>query len=80
MRHIDNHIFYIENDYNKYKLEYKKQSIEQNLIRKAVKVTIQILDKGLFDNFQNSDEVFKDFFFTTGRKPDLSEQVNDDIQ
>ena len=46
-----------------------------------MKTTIQILyDKGLFDNFQNADEVLKDFLFTTRRRPDL-EKVNDtDIQ
>ena len=46
-----------------------------------MKPTIQILyDKGFFDGFANSDEVSKDFLFTTRRRPDLSEQVNDVIQ
>ena len=45
-----------------------------------MKTTIQILyDKGLFDNFQNADEVLEDFLFTTRRRTDLSEQVNDDV-
>ena len=37
-------------------------------------------DKGLFDGFTNADKVLKDFFFTTRRRLDLSEQVNDDLQ
>ena len=46
-----------------------------------MKTTIQIVyDRGWFDNFQNADKVLKDFLFTTRRRPDLSEQVNDDIQ
>ena len=46
-----------------------------------MKTTIQILyDKGLIDKFQNADKVVKDFLFITRRRPDLSEQVNDDIQ
>ena len=78
---INGHISYIEKDYNEFKLEYNKQSVEEVLIQRAVKTTIQILyDKGLFDNFQNADEVLKVFLFTTRHRPDLSEQVNDDIQ
>ena len=52
------------------------------LIQRAVKTTIQILyDKGLFDNFQNAQEVLKDFLFTTRRRPDLEKvNDNDDIQ
>ena len=51
-------------------------------MQRAVKTTIQILyDKGLFDNYTNADTVFEDFLFTTRRRGDLSEQVNDiDIQ
>ena len=42
----------------------------KNLIQRAVKTTIQILyDKGLFDSFQNAEEVVKDIFFTTRRDP-----------
>ena len=43
---------------------------------------IQILyDKGLFDNYANADKVSEDFLFTTRRRGDLSEEVNDtDIQ
>ena len=63
------------------KLQYNKQNIEDILIKRAVKATIQILyDKGLFDSFQNADKVLEDFLFVTRRGGDLSEQVNDDIQ
>ena len=42
---------------------------------------MQILyDNGVFDNFANDDEILKDFLFTTRLRPDLLEQVNDDIQ
>ena len=73
---INGHISYIEKDYNEFKLQYDKQSIETVLIQRAVKTTTQILyDKGLFYNFQNADEVLKDFLFTTRRRPDLSENT-----
>ena len=78
---IEGQFSYFEKDYNEFKSQYNKQSVEDILIQRAVKTTIQILyDKGLFDNFQNADEVLKDFLFTTRRRPDLSEQVNDIIQ
>ena len=68
------HIAYIEKDFNEFKLQYNKQSVEEILIQRAVKTTIQILyDKGLFDNFQNADKVLEDFLFTTRRRVDLSE-------
>ena len=53
---IDGHISYLEKDYNEFKKQYNKQSVEEVLIQRAVKTTIQILyDKGLFDNYQNAD-------------------------
>ena len=71
----------LEKDYNEFKKQYNKQSVEEILIQRAVKTTIQILyDRGLFDSFQNADKVLDDFLFTTRRRQDLSEQVNDDIQ
>ena len=78
---INGHISKLEKDYNEFKLQYNKQSVEEILIQRAVK-TIQILyDKGLFDNFQNAEEVLKDFLFVTRRRGDLSDQINDtDIQ
>ena len=82
MKKIDGHISYIEKDYNEFKKQYNKQSVEDVLIQRAVKTTIQILyDKGLFYNFQNAQEVLKDFLFTTRRRPDLEKvNDNDDIQ
>ena len=54
--------------------------MEENLVQRAVKTTIQILyDKGVFDNYNSFDEVLKDFLFTTRRRPDL-EEVKDLIQ
>ena len=81
LKKIDGHIAYIEKDYNEFKLQYNKQSVEEILIQRAVKTTIQILyDKGLFDIYANADKVLEDFLFTTRRRVDLSEQVNDVIQ
>ena len=81
LKKIDGHISYVEKDYNEFKLQYNKQNVEDILIQRAVKTTIQILyDKGLFDNFQNADKDLEDFLFTTRRRGDLSEQVNDNIQ
>ena len=72
---IDGHLSKLEKDYNEFKLQYNKQSVEEILIQRAVKTTIQILyDKGLFDKFQNADKVLEDFLFTTRRRGDLSEE------
>ena len=72
---IDGHLSKSEKDYNEYKIQYNKQNVEDILIQRAVKTTIQILyDRGLFDNFQNADKVLEDFLFTTRRRPDLSEE------
>ena len=74
---MNGHISKLEKDYNEFKQQYNKQSVEEILIQRAVKTTIQILyDKGLFDNFQNADNVLEDFLFTTRRRGNLSE-VND---
>ena len=74
---IDGHLSKLEKDFNEFKLQYNKQSVEEILIQRAVKTTIQILhDKGLFDNFQNADKVLADFLFTTRGRGDL-EEVND---
>ena len=75
---IDGHISKLEKNYNEFILQYNKQNVEGILIRKAVKTTIQILyDKGLFDNYANADKVLEDFLFTSRRRGDLSEQVNE---
>ena len=72
---IDGHLSKLGKDYNEFKLQYNKQNVEDILIQRAVKTTIQILyDKGLFDKFQNADKVLEDFLFTTRRRPDLSEE------
>ena len=77
---IDGHLSFLGKDYNEFKLQYNKQSVEDILIQRAVTTTIQLLyDKGLFDNFQNADKVSEDFSFTTRLRGDL-EEVNDDIQ
>ena len=80
LKKTNGHIAYIEKDYNELEKQYNKQSVEEILIQRAVKTTIQILyDKGLFDNYANADKVLEDFLFTTRRRPDL-EKVNDDVQ
>ena len=72
---INGHISKLEKNYNEFKLQYNKQSVEEILIQRAVETTVQILyDKGLFDNYANAEEVLKDFLFTTRRRPDLSEE------
>ena len=72
---MNGHLSNLEKDYNEFKKQYNKQSVEEILIQRAVKTTIQILyDKGLFDNFQNADKVLEDFLFTTRRRGDLSEE------
>ena len=69
LKKIEEHVSYIEKDYNEFKLQYNKQSVEDILIQRSVKTTIQILyDKGLFDKFQNVDKVSEDFLFTTRRR------------
>ena len=72
---IKGHISKSEKDYNEFKLQYNKQSLEEILVQRAVKTTIQILyDKVLFDNYANADKVPEDFLFTTRRRGDLSEE------
>ena len=72
---INGHISKLEKENNEFKLQYDKQTVEEILIQRAVKTTIQILyDKGLFDNYANADKVLEDFLFTTRRRGDLSEE------
>ena len=81
LKKIDGHIPYIQKDYNEFKLQHNKQNVEDILFQRTVKTKIQILhDKGLFDNFQNADKNLEDFLFTTRRRGDLSEELNDNIQ
>ena len=68
----DGHKSYIESDYNEIKIQYNKQSVEETLIQRAGRTTIQILhDNGLFDGFPNADEVLKEILFVTRRRGDL---------
>ena len=78
---INGQLSKLEKDFNEFKLQYNKQTVEDILIQRVSKTTIQILyDKGLFDIYANADKVLEDFLFIKKRRPDLSEQVNDDIQ
>ena len=40
---IDSHLSKLEKDYNEFKKQYNKQSVEEILVQRAVKTTIQIL-------------------------------------
>ena len=78
---IDGHLSKLEKDYNEFKLQYNKRNVEDILIQRAVKTTIEILyDRGLFDKYANADKVLEDFLFTTRRRCDVSEEVNDVVQ
>ena len=73
---INGHLSKLEKDYNEFIKQYDKQAVEDILVQRAVKTTIQILyDKGLFDNYDNADKVLEDFLFTTRRRGDLSEEI-----
>ena len=75
LKTLDAHSSHIKKDYNRFKLQYNKQSVEEISIHRAVKTTIQIhYDKGVSDKFQKADKVFKDFFMTTRRRPDLEKK------
>ena len=78
---IDGHSSFFEKDQNEFKEQYNKHSVEEILIQRAVKTTIQILyDKGLFDNSGNADKVLEDFLFTTRRRGDLDKVNDTDVQ
>ena len=71
---INSHLSKLEKDYNEFRLQYNKQNVEDILIQRAVKTTIQILYyKRLFDNYDNADKILEDFLFTTRRRGGLSE-------
>ena len=60
---INSHLSKLEKYFNEFKLQYNKQSVEEILVQRAVRTTIQILyDKGLFGNYANADKVLEDFF------------------
>ena len=72
---IDGHLSKLEKDYNEFKLHYNKQSVEESLVQRAIRTTIQTLyHEGLFDNYANADKVLEGFFFTTRRRGDRSEE------
>ena len=72
LKTLDAHSSHIKKDYNQFKLQYNKQSVEEILIQRAVKTTNQIhYDKGIFDKIGNADKVLKDFFLTTRGRIDL---------
>ena len=78
---VNGHLSKLEKNYNEIKLQYNKQNVEGILIQRAVKTSKQILyDKRLFDKYANANKVLEDFVFTTRRREDLSEQVNDDVE
>ena len=71
---VHGHLSFLEKEYNEFKLDDNKQSVEEISVQGAVKTTIQILfDENLFDNSSNADEVLKDFLFATRRKGDLQQ-------
>ena len=71
---INGHLSKLEKDYNEFKKQYNKQTVEEISIQRAVKTTIQVLyGKGIFDNYANADKVLEDFLFTIRRREDLSE-------
>ena len=73
---IIGHLSKLEKGYNEFKLQYNKQNVEDVLIQRAVKTTIQIpYDRGLFDHYTNSDKVLEDFLFTTRRRPDIEDNT-----
>ena len=75
LKKIDGHLSFLEKDYNEFKQQYNKQNVEEILVQRAIRTTIQMLyDKGLFDNYTNADKVLEDFLFTTRRRGDLSEE------
>ena len=72
---IDGHLSKLEKDFNEFKLQYNKQNVEDFLVQRAIRTTIQILyDKGLFDNYANADKLLEDFLFTSRRRGNLSEE------
>ena len=55
---INGHFSKLKKDYNEFKLQGNKQNVEDILIQRAVKTTIQLLyDKGLFDNYAIADRI-----------------------
>ena len=78
---LEGHLSFLGKDYNEFKLQYNKQSVEEVLIQRVVKTTIRRLsDKSFVDNYANADKVLEAFLYTPRRRGDLLEQVNDVVQ
>ena len=74
---LKGHLSLLAKDYNEVKLHYDKQSVEEILIPRAVKITLETLfRKGFFDISPSAEAVLKGFLSVT-RRADL-EKVNDD--
>ena len=66
------HLSNLQKHYNEFKLQNNKQSVEEVLVQRGVKMTIQILyDKGLFDGYANADKNLEEFLFSTRRRGDF---------
>ena len=75
LKQIGSHISCNEKEHNENIIHYNKQSLEDILIQRAVKTTIQRLyDKGLFDTYANADKILEVFLFVTRRRGDLEEE------
>ena len=75
------HSSFLKKEYNEFKLQYNKQSVEEILIQRTVKMTIPILyDKGLFDNYAGVDGILEIFLLVTRRRGDLEEVNANDNQ
>ena len=65
---INGHISLLGKNYNEFKLQYNKQSVEEILIQRGVKMTMKTLyNQGLFDNYANADKLSDDLLITTRR-------------
>ena len=77
---MNDHLSKLGKHYKEFKLQYKKQSVEEVLIQRVVKTTIQIFyDEGFFDAFPNADKVVQVIYFNTRRKLG-KKKVNDNVQ
>ena len=77
---IGGHISNREKGYNEVKLHCKKQSEDEAFFERAVKTTIQILyDKGLFDKYDDADELLVDYLLIERRRLNSEEQKNDGV-
>ena len=72
---VEDDLSYIEDYFNEYELRDGKQS-KKVLIGNSVKKTIQLFcDKGLFEKYDNADEVLEDYLLVERRKFDLEPKL-----